>query len=262
METYFLLTGVLAGILAGLFGIGGGLVIVPALFFILPKFGIPSELVMHIALATSLATIVVTSISSAYSHYRHNAILWPVFLALAPGLVLGSLLAGQVASFLRGEYLTVLFVAFEFLVALQMLRSIKLSSARQLPGKLQVTSSGVGIGFISGLVGIGGGTLTVPYLSWYQVSIKKAVATSAACGFPIAIGGMIGFIFAGWGVDGRPENSSGYVYWPAFIYISISSVLCSPIGAFMAHRIKSYLLKYFFAVMLILVGLQMLSQII
>jgi len=262
VEISFLLTGLIAGILAGLFGVGGGLVIVPALYFILPYYSVAQENIMHIALATSLATIIITSISSAYSHYKHKAILVAVFLKLSPGLFIGALLIGLVANNFRSEWLTIFFIIFEFLIAAQMLRASQINANRQLPSALGLGVSGTGIGVISALAGIGGGSLTVPFLSWCKVPIKNAIATSAACGFPIAIGGMLGFTISGWDVVALPENSLGYVYLPAFLYISMASVICAPLGAILAHRLKSSLLKKLFALMLIVIAIRMMARLI
>lgn len=260
MEIYFILTGAAAGLLAGLFGIGGGLVTVPALFFMLPSFGIDNDLVMPLALGTSLAIITVTSISSGLSHYHQKAILMPVFFKLSPGLFLGALVAGGIAKFMGSQALTIFFVVFTFLAATQMLNATRINGVRALPSTANMIASGEIIGLMSGLAGIGGGLFTSPFLLWFKVPIKNAIATSAACAFPIASGGMLGFMFAGLQVKGLPAQTSGYIFWPAFLYISVVSVLFAHFGAKLAYRLRSKLLKQLFAIFLFIVGGKMVYQ--
>ncbi len=194
---YYSLLGMVAGLLAGLFGVGGGLIIVPALYYLLLLQGVSEQVVMHIAIGTSLATIILTSISSAFSHYRQQAIVINAFIFLAPGLLVGAAMSAVIADYLAKDYLVVIFALFEIAVAVQMGMALKMNAHRQLPRAPAVATAGVGIGLLSGLVGIGGGSLTVPYLSWHNVPIKKAIGTSAACGLPIAVAGMAGFLLAG-----------------------------------------------------------------
>lgn len=260
METFILysLLGAIAGILAGLLGVGGGLVIVPVLAWMFVDAGFSTSVIMHLALGTSLATIVVTSISSSYSHHKYNAVLWPLVAKLAPGIVIGAWLGAAVADQLPSTILQKVFGVFELLVAVQIGLNLKTASHRTLPGKLMTSIAGTVIGGVSAIVGIGGGTLTVPFLHWCNVNMRNAVATSAACGFPIAVAGALGYIVAGWNNAVLPNSSSGYVYWPAFAAISITSLIFAPLGAKLAHTIPVPLLKRIFSVVLLVLGIKML----
>lgn len=254
----YLLLGALAGVLAGLLGVGGGLVIVPALAWLFLSAEMPSNIIMHLALGTSLTTIAVTSVSSAWAHHHYGAVLWPVFLRLSPGIVIGAWLGAAVADQLSSVVLQKIFGFFELLVAMQMGFGVQAAPHRSLPGKFITGVAGMVIGGVSAIVGIGGGTLTVPFLHWCNVNIRNAVATSAACGFPIAVAGALGYIVAGWNSEALPEGASGYVYWPAFASISIASLLFAPLGAKLAHTIPVALLKRIFAVVLLVLGIKML----
>nr|VFK13399.1 MAG: Uncharacterized membrane protein YfcA [Candidatus Kentron sp. LFY] len=254
-----LLLGVVAGILAGLLGIGGGVVIVPVLFWILgARAEMPTAHLMHIALGTSLATIVVTSLSSIRAHHRRGAVQWPIVGKLAPGLVIGVLLGAVVADALSSDGLRLFFAVFILLISVRLGFDIEVHPRRQLPGGAGIGIAGLFIGKISALVGIGGGTLTVPFLLWCNVPIRHAVATSAAGGFPIAVAGTAGFMATGWHVADLPAWSSGYVYWPAFAAIAPVSLLFAPLGAKLAHTLPVDVLKRLFAVYLVLVGVGML----
>jgi uncharacterized membrane protein YfcA len=227
----YLALGAFAGTVAGLLGVGGGLIIVPALVFLLGQQGI------NIAIGTSLATIVITSVSSTWAHHRHGAVQWPVFARLSPGIVIGALLGAVIADYMSAILLRQVFGVFELLVAVQMAMGARPDAHRAVPAKAEMFGAGSVIGGISSVVGIGGGTMTVPFLVWCNVSMRKAVATSAACGLPIAIAGASGYILTGWNESTLPEWSSGYVYWPAFAGIVIMSVIFAPLGAYLAHRL-------------------------
>ena len=255
---YYLLLGAIAGSLAGLLGVGGGLVIVPVLAALFLSADMPSTIIMHLALGTSLATIAITSVSSAWAHHRYGAVLWPVFLRLSPGIVIGAWLGAAAADQLPSAVLQKMFGVFELLVAVQMGFSVQAAPYRSLPGKFITGVAGMVIGSVSAIVGIGGGTLTVPFLHWCNVNMRKAVATSAACGFPIAVAGALGYIVAGWNNTALPDGASGYVYWPAFAAISVASLLFAPLGAKLAHTIPVALLKRIFAVVLLGLGIKML----
>lgn len=252
------LVGAFVGVIAGLFGVGGGLVIVPVLVLIFYSQGMAPALIMHLAIGTSLATIIVTSLSSVRAHHRHGAVLWPVFLKLTPGIIAGTLLGAAVVGQLPNNALRVIFGVFELLVAAQIGFGIKTAPHRQLPGRAGMNATGGVIGVVSAIVGIGGGTLTVPFLVWCNIAIRQAVATSAACGLPIAVAGTIGFIIAGWSEAQLPSWSTGYVYWPAFAGIALASVLFAPLGAKLAHTLPADKLKRFFALFLAALGLRML----
>lgn len=254
----YLVTGVVAGVMAGLLGVGGGLVIVPVLVWLFRKLGMDESIVMHLAVGTSLATIVMTSISSVRSHHRRGAVRWPLFWQLTPGIVAGALLGAVVAEQLETLWLQRVFGVFAILVSFQMVFSSRVEPHRQLPGKAGMTVAGGLIGTISSVVGIGGGSMTVPFLSWNNIPMVNAVATSSACGLPIAIAGATGFLVAGWGNAALPAWSSGYLYWPAAAGIIMTSVLMAPVGARLAHQLPVKTLKKIFAALLFVIGIRLL----
>ena len=257
---YYIGLGAIAGFVAGLLGVGGGLIIVPVLIIIFQKTNFSPDHIVHMAIATSLATIVFTSISSVYAHhYKYKAVRWDIVKQLTPGIILGALVGALVADKFSAELLKNLFGWFELLVAIQMAFNIKVHAARKLPGLTGSLSVGSGIGAVSAVVGIGGGTLTVPFLSWCNIRIQNAVATSAACGLPIAIAGCVGFIMTGWNKIALPEYTLGYVYWPALLVIVVASMLFAPVGAWLAHRLSATRLKRFFSFVLFLLAIKMLA---
>jgi hypothetical protein len=256
--TAYLLLGVIAGLVGGLLGLGGGILIVPALLFLFMWQGMPADILMHLAVATSLFTIVFTSISSSYAHHKHQAVLWSQVFLLTPGIIVGAVFGAFIADYISSDILRRLFGIFEILVACQIGFSVKPSAQRSLPGRNGMLIAGGGIGTLSTILGIGGGTLTVPFLIWCHVDVRKAVASSSACGFPIALAGTLAMIFTGLDSTSLPENTIGYVYWPAAILILITSVLFAPVGAKLAHSIPVDALKRVFAIVLACVGLRML----
>lgn len=250
--------GAFAGTLAGLFGIGGGLVIVPVLIFSFGLQGVSGEIAAHLAVGTSLATIVFTSISSIRSHHLHEAVRWDIVKSMAVGIVLGASLGAVTASMLSGPSLELIIGVFVILVALKMLLDVNPKPGRDVPGKLGLGVAGTGIGWASAIFGIGGGTLTVPFLSWCNLRMQNAVGTSAACGFPIAFAGALANIGTGWNHPDLPSLSLGFIYLPAFLGIVLTSVLFARVGANLAHKLDARLLKKIFAVLLIIVGLRFL----
>jgi len=254
----YLLLGALAGVLAGLLGIGGGLIIVPILAAIFAYHGLPFEIIMHLALGTSLASILFTSIASVYSHHKHHAVCWSRAIKLTPGILAGAWFGGLFASNLSSDILKPVFAIFELLVASYMLWDTKASNHNGSPSLFNFTSSGGVIGFISSIVGIGGGTMTVPWLMWHGSSIHKAIATSAAVGFPIALGGSIGYLYAGWNHNLLPTYAVGFIYLPALIGIIFSSMLFAPLGASLAHKFEVTKLKRVFAFLLIALAIYLL----
>lgn len=261
MELFFsyIGLGVVAGFAAGLLGVGGGLIIVPVLILIFQSNNFADEVIVHMAIGTSLASIVFTSISSIYAHhFHHKAVRWDIVKRLTPGIIIGALLGAVIADFISAKILKNFFGFFELVVSVQMALNIKPHAARTLPKLIGVTLAGTGIGVISSIVGIGGGTLTAPFLTWCNIKIQKAVATSSACGLPIAIAGCTGFIITGWNEMHLPTYTLGYVYWPALLSIVISSMLVAPIGAWLAHRLSAEKLKQSFSLVLFLLGLKML----
>ena len=253
----FMGLGALAGLVAGLLGVGGGLIIVPALVIILPKLGVQDH-VAHLAVGTSLVSIVFTSLSSVWAHHKRGAVQWPVVSKLAPGIVMGALIGAGIASRLPSVVLQRIFGFLELYVAFQLTMNFKPKPHRVLPGPKGMFAVGNVIGMLSAIVGIGGGTITVPFLVWSNVKMQKAVATSAACGLPIALAGGAGFILSGLRQGGLPPQSFGYVYGPALIGIVATSVLFAPIGADLAHRLPSKHLKRVFALVLLILAARML----
>jgi uncharacterized membrane protein YfcA len=255
--------GAFVGFLAGLFGVGGGLVIVPVLVFIFTGDlwdapPIPQNLIMHIAIGTALATIMVTSLSSMRAHHQHGGVLWSAVWQLTPGIVIGTLIGAVLVDQLPNGTLRIVFGIFELLVAAQIGLGVRATPHRQLPGWTGMTAMAFIIGGVSAIVGIGGGTLTVPFLAWCNVGMRQAVATSAACGLPIAVAGTVGFMVAGWNEAQLPAWSSGYIYWPAFAGIATASVLSAPFGARLAHTLPVAKLKRYFSIFLALLGIRML----
>jgi len=254
---YVVLGGV-AGTLAGLFGIGGGLVIVPVLVFSFAAQGISSEVLTHLAVGTSLATIAVTSVSSIKAHHGKGAVRWDWFTGIAIGIVFGTVLGVKTAGMMSGELLQNVIGIFAVLIAVQMGFGLKPKPGRTIPGRPGLIGTGGFIGWASAIFGIGGGSLTVPFLSWCNVKMQTAVATSAAVGLPIAIVGALANIEEGWGNPLLPEYATGYVYWPAFIGIVSTSVIFAKVGAKLAHSLPSDTLKRIFAILLLLIGIRFL----
>jgi len=256
LSSYALL-GVFAGMLAGMLGVGGGLIIVPVLIWLFSLQGFEYEVISHAAIGTSLASIITTSISSASAHHRHGAVIWKLAGQLSAGLFLGSLLGAWVASDLNTRILQLVFGLFAISVGLQMFFKAQAVSHRALPSWPLMNLVGGMIGTVSGIVGIGGGSMTVPFLTWHNVSIRQAVATSSACGLPIAIAGFLGFMITGWDNRAMPEYSWGYIYLPALVSVAVFSVLFAPVGAKVAHSVPVGLLKRFFALLLVFVGIKL-----
>lgn len=253
----YLVTGAFVGFAAGLLGIGGGLIIVPVLATALTYF-IDSSQVVHFAIATSLATILVTSFSSALAHHKHGAVRWDIFKLLAFGVLAGAFIGGWFSQYFASNTLSKIFGVLELLIALNMLLALKPNPSRELPGLAGNTAAGGVIGNLSSLVGIGGGTLTTPYLVWNNVSMHQAIATSTAVSLPVALAGTIGYVFAGLQATDLPAYTTGYIYWPAFLGIIVASVFTAPIGAKMAHKLPVKVLKRGFGVFLLLLAIKML----
>ena len=256
----YLALGAFAGTLAGLFGIGGGLVIVPVLIFSFGLQGISPDVAAHLAVGTSLATIVFTSLSSIRSHHLHGAVRWDIFRPMTLGIVIGALVGAWTASLLSGPALELVIGVFVILVAIKMILEVNPKPGRVVPGSVGLGAAGGGIGWASAIFGIGGGTLTVPYLSWCNVNMQQAVGTSAACGLPIALAGALGNVWTGWGHPQLPELTVGFIYLPALLGIILTSVVFARVGANLAHRLNARFLKRIFAVMLILVGIRFLMS--
>lgn len=245
------LLGIGTGFLAGLLGIGGGMIMVPFLTAILSMRGAPPDLAVKMAIATSMASIIFTSVSSVRAHHKKGAVRWDIAKRLAPGIVMGSLVASLgVFAVLKGSHLAIFFGLFVGFSATQMFIDKKPKPSRQMPGTGGQLAAGGFIGFLSGLVGAGGGFISVPFMTWCNVSIHNAVATSAALGFPIAVANVIGYIASGHGVQGLPVGSFGYIWLPALLVVASCSVVLAPIGARAAHRLPVPKLKRTFACVL------------
>ncbi|MDO9189158.1 MAG: sulfite exporter TauE/SafE family protein [Sulfurimicrobium sp.] len=255
---FYLLTGIVAGFLAGLLGVGGGLVIVPVLTFIFTAQHFPASHILHLALGTSLASILFTSVSSLRAHHAHGAVNWQLVRGVTPGILAGTFLGTVLAAQLSSNFLKGFFVMFVYYVATQMLLNIKPKPTRQLPGWGGLFGAGSIIGGVSSLVGIGGGTLSVPFMTWCNIKMHQAIGTSAAIGFPIALAGAVGYIVNGLGTAGLPEYHLGFVYLPALAGLVLASVLTAPLGARLAHRLPVPQLKKIFAALLYVLGTRML----
>lgn len=252
--------GVTVGFLAGLFGIGGGMIMVPMLVFVFTAKGFPAAHMMHLALATSMATIVFTSLSSVRAHHRHGAVDWAVARAMAPGIVAGALLATLAAGFVPTRPLAIFFTGFMFYAATQMFFEVRTKPSRQLPGAAGLFGAGAVIGGVSGVLAAGGAFLSIPFLAWCNLSLKRAVGTAAANGFPIAVAGTAGYVLNGLRIDGLPTGSVGFVYLPALAIIVAASMPAAPLGARLAHRLPVKRLRVLFALMLFALALRMLSN--
>jgi uncharacterized membrane protein YfcA len=250
--------GLVAGVLAGLLGVGGGIVIVPMLSIAFDLQGLPSQYIQHMALGTSLGTIMFTSISSFRAHHKHGAVNWSVVRRITLGIIVGTLAGSWVAAQLSTRFLKGFFAVFLFYVATQMILNIKPKGGRQLPGRVGMSAVGGGIGVVSSLVGIGGGTLSVPFMVWCNMTMHNAVGTSAAIGFPIAVAGAAGYLINGLKVAADlPPMSLGFLYLPALIGIAVTSILTAPLGARIAHKLPVAQLKRVFAILLYVMGARM-----
>jgi len=254
----YLALGAVAGFFAGLLGVGGGAIMVPVLAMMFAAQGFPGTHLMHLALGTSMATIVFTSISSFRAHHKHGAVIWPIVRDIAPGIVVGTLAASQVAARVPTRPLAIFFATFISYVAVQMILNVKPKPSRQLPGRLGMFTVGAGIGGISAMVAIGGGSLSVPFMTWCNVKVHQAIGTSAAIGFPIALAGTIGYMVSGHGADGLPVGSFGFIYLPALAATVVASMLVAPFGAKVAHSLPVATIKKVFAGVLILLSAKML----
>lgn len=246
----YLAVGLIAGVLAGLLGVGGGVVIVPMLVFCFVQQGVQAEVIMHLALGTSLASIIFTSISSFMSHHKHGAVEWVIVKRIVPGILIGTFLGTFVASRLSTGFLKAFFCFFLYAVATQMLLNKKPKATRELPEIGGMFGVGSVIGVVSALVGIGGGSLSVPFMIWCNVPAHRAIGTSAAIGFPIAVAGALGYMINNLHGVGLPEHSIGFVYLPALAAIVCTSVLTAPLGAKLAHSLPVDKLKRTFALFL------------
>ncbi len=255
----YLLAGACAGLVAGLFGVGGGIVVVPVLVVVFESQGFNSDILTHMAIGTSLATIVFTSFSSVLNHHRLGSVDWQIFKPMSAGIVLGAVIGVVTVLQLDGELVKKLIGGFAIFVAFKMfLQSARVPTKDVPRGYAVMAPVGVFVGWVSSIFGIGGGTLTVPFLSRYNLEMKKVVGTAAACGLPIAIAGALTNVALGIGLPNRPEWSLGYVYIPALLGIALASTYFAKVGAKLAHRLPADILKKLFSVTLFAVGLKFL----
>lgn len=253
----YILLGAIAGLIAGIFGLGGGIIIVPTLIFTFSYLDFPAQVLTHLAVGTSLATILFTSVSAIYVHHRKLAIDWSLALKLSVGMLFGGLIGAYFADFMPGALLQRIFAVYCVCVALQMWFAWSPKAILTVPARLGCILLGGAIGMVSGLFGIGGGSLVVPVLTLYRVKITQAIATSAVTGFPIAVSGTVGYIIMGWGNPSLPQGSLGYVYWPAMLGIILSSTAFAKFGALLAHRLPSRKLKKLLALVLVVVAIKL-----
>jgi uncharacterized membrane protein YfcA len=242
--------GALVGFAAGLLGIGGGVVMVPLLVMVFNAQGLSGEHVMHLALGTAMAAMVFTSIASMRAHHAHGAVDWRIARAMSPGILVGSFAAALAAGLIPTRPLALLFTALVFYAATQILLDIRPSTTRELPGPAGVFGAGALIGAISSLAAAGGAFLTIPFLTWCKVPLRRAIGTAAANGLPIALAGSAGYILHGLRVPDLPALSLGYVYLPALALVVTTSMLAAPLGARVAHRLPIRRLRFVFALLL------------
>jgi len=255
----FPLLGAVAGFIGGLLGVGGGLIVVPVLIMTFTLLSFDDSVLTHMAIGTSLATIIVTSVGAVCAHHRKGAVRWDILYWYAPGLALGALFGAEIADLMPGRTLQIVFGIFSIVIAIKMGLNLKASPHRQMPQKAALLLPGAIVGSISSLFGIGGGSLTVPFFSWCNVKIQQAVATSSAGGLPIAMSGALGFVITGWSSPELPEWSFGYVYLPALLGVGIFSAVFSQYGALYAHRLPAKTLKRLFSILLAIVGLKLVA---
>ncbi len=254
----FIIAGGVAGLLAGLLGSGGGIIVVPTLAFMFRLHHMPHHLIMHMAIGTSLAIMIITCLTSSYAHYKNDNLLTHVYIKIAPGIALGTIFAVIIAHFLPGHFLHHLFALFVLLSAIQVAFKFTPKHKHPLPHTWALASAGTAIGTIAAMLGIGGSVLTVPYFLWCNISMNNVVALAAACTIPVAIIGAVGFAIIGMAQHSLPTWSTGYIYWPAFFGIALGSFALAPWGAKLGKHMPELPLRIMFVSLLILVGILML----
>ena len=254
----YLLLGAIAGLTAGIFGIGGGIIIVPTLIFAFTYLQFSPDVVAHLAVGTSLATILFTSLSAIYVHYKKFNIDWPLSIKLSIGMLFGGFIGAYVAEYLSSALLQRIFAIYAVIVALQMWFSWLPKGALVLPKKIGCSLLGAVIGIVSGLFGIAGGTLVVPILTLYRVNMTQAIATSSVTGVAISLSGSMGYIWMGWHNQALPSESFGYVYWPALLGIILSSTIFAKIGAKLTYNLPANILKKLFSLLLLIIAVKLL----
>lgn len=258
----YLVLGGIVGFFAGLLGVGGGGIMVPLLTTLFAAQAFPAEHLVHLALGTSMGAIVVTSVASLRAHHAQGAVKWDVVRRITPGILVGTFGGSFLAARVPTLPLAIFFVCFMGYVALQLLLNVKPKPSRELPGAVGLSGVGLGIGLVSALVAIGGGSLSVPFMTWCNVRMQNAIATSAAIGLPISVAGAAGYLISGWSAPGLPPYHVGFVYLPALVAIGIVSTFTAPIGAKLAHRLPVPTLKKVFAAVLVLLSAKMLHTVL
>lgn len=256
----FILSGLTAGILAGLLGAGGGIIVVPVLYFLFNYHHFPNYIIMHMAIGTSLMVMCFSAASSVFAHHKNTNILWPILLRFIPGIALGAVIAACITNMIPSGILHKLFIAFIFISAIQVALKLQPKGERNLPKLAGLTIVGTIIGSIATLLGIGGSILSVPFLLYCRVKIKNAVALASGGSLPVALVGAVGFMIAGYHQAGLPAWSTGYIYWPAVAGIAIGSLTGSPIGAKLAILLPEKVLRMVFVLFLLVVGILMLLK--
>ena len=254
----YLLLGLVVGFFAGMFGIGGGVIIVPLLVFLFTAQHFPADRVLHLALGTSLASIVFTNLSSVRAHHVRGGLRWDIVRTATPAIVAGTLVGTLFADRMSSRYLAIIFTVFVFFSSLQMWVDTKPVATRTLPGKLGLSTAGLAVGALCSLVGVGGGILVIPLMTICNVPMINAIGTSAALGLPISIGGAFGYVITGLNQTQLPPLTLGYVYVPALVGLVVGSFITVPFGAQIAHRTPVIVLRRIFAVVLFALATKML----
>ena len=258
---YFIL-GAFVGVFAGMFGIGGGAILVPVLLFLFDAQHFPSDHLLHLALGTSMATIIFTSLASVSKHHQLGAVNWRVVRNITPGILIGAGIGALFATSASPRFMGIFFALFVYYAAIQILLDKPPHASRQLPGAAGMTLTGIFTGWLSSMVSIGGGTVVVPFLLWCNVALRNAIGTSAAIGFPVAIGGTVGYIATGMNIPVLPAHTLGFIYLPALFWVALASVVTAPLGAKAAHRMKVGVMRKLFAVLLIALATKLLFKVL
>lgn len=256
-----MLCGSIAGFLAGLLGIGGGMILVPFMILVFNHLNFDQNVIVHMAIATGMATILFTTTSAIWAHHKHGSIDWKLVAAFSPGLVAGSLIGGsEIFEALNTSWLSLFFAIFIVYTSIQMILNKKPGAGRELPGKLGLFSFGAFAGCLSSLVGAGGAFITVPFMLWCNVKPHVAMASSSGLGFPIAAAATIGYMYGSWDYPNLPAGSLGFVYVPAVACIVAVSIFTAPLGAKMARKLNVAQLKRIFGVMLFFLAAFMFNE--
>ncbi|MBU3565571.1 sulfite exporter TauE/SafE family protein [Polynucleobacter sp. MWH-HuK1] len=256
-----MLCGSISGFLAGLLGIGGGMILVPFMILVFNHQGFNQEVIVHMAIATGMATILFTTTSAIWAHHKHGSIDWKLVASLSPGLIVGSLVGGsEIFEALNTSWLSLFFAIFIVYTSIQMLLNKKPKPGRDLPSPVGLFGFGSFAGALSSLVGAGGAFITVPFMLWCNVKPHVAMASSSGLGFPIAAAATIGYMYGSWGHPNLPSGSLGFVYLPAVVCIAVVSIFTAPLGAKMARKLDVAQLKRIFGVMLLMLAAFMFNE--